>query len=135
MSVSLRELRVFLPMVLNRNYSKLPKLHAELRERRPRIRATSVYNPRRVRFNHDDADLLLKPHAMTIATYAKRGATTDIYVKTREEILEEEAAAFAQLKISKQPWRPRSRRMTEEEDLNDAILELSFTPLDFKNIH
>lgn len=136
MSVSLRELRVFLPKVFNGNYSKLPKLHAELRERRPRIRATSVYNPRRVRFNHDDADLLLKPHAMTIATYPKRGPTTDIYVKTREEILEEEAAAFAQLKISKmRRRRPRTRRMIDEEDLNNAILELSFTPLDFKNIH
>jgi hypothetical protein len=49
--------------------------------------------------------------------------------------LKEEAAAFSQLKISKMPWRPRSRRMTEEEDLNDDILELSFAPLDIANIH
>ena len=123
MSATVRELRIALRKIRNRNKdnSKLSKLYAELREKRPRVRAISVYTPFRVRFNHDDAELLLKPNAMTTATYIKNTPTTDIYIKTHGEILEEERKAFAQLKISKQPWRPRLKKNSwrDNEDFED----------------
>ena len=134
MSISFKKTALKLPKIIGINYSTVLKLHAELRERRPRIRATSVYNPRRVRFNYDDADLLIKPHAMTIATYPKRGIVTNIHVKTREDILQEEAAMFSELKLSKRRWRPRSKKITRKDGFYDDLLEMSMSPLDFDKL-
>ena len=71
MSISLKEIRNYLPRILNPHYNLLPALFSELRQRQPRILAAAVHSPRRVRFALDNPDLMLKPNPAMVATYVK----------------------------------------------------------------
>lgn len=139
MSISLKEIRNYLPRILNPHYNLLPALFSELRQRQPRILAAAVHSPRRVRFALDNPDLMLKPNPAMVATYVKNTKPRQLVVKTRAEIVEEERVELFRMKRSVNAWRPRSRKitrtpLTKEEDEKKAFAELTFNPLDVSNL-
>ena len=139
MSVSLKEIRIHLPRVLNMHYKLLPNLFSELRQRQPRIQPAAVHSPRRVRFAFDNPDLIIKPNPMTVATYIKNTKPLSLQVKTRAEIVEEERLELFRMKLSANAWRPRPRQimrtsLTTEEDEEKAFAALTFNPLDITNL-
>ena len=96
--MSKKDIRIHLPKILNKHYHILPLLFVELRNRRPKIRAAVTHNPRRVRFKNDQAELMIKPDADTIATYQIDSLPSSLTVKTREEINEESLNILLSLK-------------------------------------
>lgn len=94
---------------------------------------SSAPKRRRVSFALDEPDFLFKPKPAKVAVYVVGSGQLIAEVKTAEQIEAEEIANFKKLRVRKNAWRPKKRRLSSlekqflednDDDLQDAIWEL-----------